>query len=374
MDPLTHSLFGGAAAAAGLGRRTALGAATLVIAANLPDLDVFAYSQGSDAALWWRRGWTHGVLAMVVLPLVLTLLMRQADRLRRRLRRSDAASPPFDALWTLRLAALGVWSHPLLDWLNTYGVRFLMPFDGRWFYGDSLYILDPWVWLMLGGSLFLGHSTTRRSRWSWAVLALLTSAVMILGNGITHWASLVWSAGLAILVAVRLVGGAAPSATPARRGLLLCAVYTLFMVGATEWARRDVHAALAEEGLGDTRLMAGPILLEPLRRDVLVELPESYRVGVWSLLGSPRLRFLPEEIARGNAAPEVLAARGAHCVRGFANWMRFPFYEVEPRADGGETVHLLDARYVRRRQAGFGATAVRRTPSGEIVDCATPPI
>ena len=31
---------------------------------------------------------------------------------------------------------------PLLDWLNTYGVRFLMPFDGTWFYGDALFIID----------------------------------------------------------------------------------------------------------------------------------------------------------------------------------------------------------------------------------------
>lgn len=44
---------------------------------------------------------------------------------------------------------LGVLSHPLLDLMNTYGTRILEPFSHRWFYADSLFIVDPWIWLML---------------------------------------------------------------------------------------------------------------------------------------------------------------------------------------------------------------------------------
>jgi len=36
--------------------------------------------------------------------------------------------------------------HPTLDWLNTYGMRWLMPFSGRWFYGDAVFIVDPGCW------------------------------------------------------------------------------------------------------------------------------------------------------------------------------------------------------------------------------------
>jgi membrane-bound metal-dependent hydrolase YbcI (DUF457 family) len=32
-------------------------------------------------------------------------------------------------------------SHPALDFLNVYGVRWLMPFDATWFFGDVLYAL-----------------------------------------------------------------------------------------------------------------------------------------------------------------------------------------------------------------------------------------
>ena len=44
-------------------------------------------------------------------------------------------------------------THPVLDWLNNYGIRLLMPFSPRWFYGDAVFIIDPWLWLALGGAL-----------------------------------------------------------------------------------------------------------------------------------------------------------------------------------------------------------------------------
>ena len=44
---------------------------------------------------------------------------------------------------------LGTLSHPMLDFLNTYGTRLLEPLSHRWFYGDTLFIMDPWIWLML---------------------------------------------------------------------------------------------------------------------------------------------------------------------------------------------------------------------------------
>ena len=148
MDNLTHTLAGAVLAKAGLDRRTPLAMPTLLVAANLPDLDVLAYLRDPLFALTFRRGWTHGVLAMAVLPLALASSMAAWDRLVRRRRRPDAAPAPFRELLLLSFA--GVLSHPLLDLLNTYGVRLLMPFSGRWFYGDTLFIVDPWLWGLLG--------------------------------------------------------------------------------------------------------------------------------------------------------------------------------------------------------------------------------
>src|SRR5918999_1704760 len=150
MDNVCHTLVGAALAEAGLKRRTALGAATLMIGANFPDIDVVAvpFGHGVD----FRRGWTHGVLALAVLPFVLTGIMLAWDRwvAARSAARAGAARPRADSRALLLLSAISILTHPTLDWMNEYGMRWLMPFSGRWFYGDALFIIDPWLWAALG--------------------------------------------------------------------------------------------------------------------------------------------------------------------------------------------------------------------------------
>ena len=75
MDNVCHTLVGLALAEAGLKRRAALGTATLLLGANLPDVDALAYAWGPVTALGFRRGWTHGALAMALWPLLLAGLM-----------------------------------------------------------------------------------------------------------------------------------------------------------------------------------------------------------------------------------------------------------------------------------------------------------
>ncbi len=122
MDNICHTLVGAALAESGLKRRTALGSATLMIAANLPDVDVVAVPLGHS--LGFRRGITHGVPAVIVLPVVLTIDhagLAPVARTRRSSRRAPES--------LLLLSAIGVATHPFLDWMNTYGMRWLMPLD-----------------------------------------------------------------------------------------------------------------------------------------------------------------------------------------------------------------------------------------------------
>src|SRR5687768_17872334 len=192
MDNLAHTLTGLAIAEAGLRRKTALGATTLAIAANLPDIDalIYLFGDGIDA-LAFRRGWTHGILAMVVLPLVLAGVMRAMTRLLA----PKTNAPATSWKWLIALSAIGVWSHPLLDLLNTYGVRLLMPFSNRWFYGDALFIIDPWLWLTLLAGIVVSRWRARRlaadatgpARVALAVLALYIIAMATssrMGRGI----------------------------------------------------------------------------------------------------------------------------------------------------------------------------------------------
>ena len=190
MDPIAHTLTGAALAATGLRRATPLATAALVIGANAPDIDVLASFAGSYAALALRRGWTHGVLAIVVLPFVVTGLLLLWDRMRPgRAERAPARAGPL-----LALAALAVLTHPTLDWLNNYGMRWLMPFDGRWSYGDALFIVDPWIWLALGGVLFLGSSRTAWASALWAVFGLLATWLLFRAPFVPAPARALWVA------------------------------------------------------------------------------------------------------------------------------------------------------------------------------------
>ena len=75
MDNLCHTLVGAALAQSGLKRRTPLATATLLVAANLPDADVISLAWGSTAGLGFRRGWTHGALALALWPFLLAAAM-----------------------------------------------------------------------------------------------------------------------------------------------------------------------------------------------------------------------------------------------------------------------------------------------------------
>ena len=155
MDNLCHTLVGAAIGYAGLRRKTRLANATLMIAANLPDLDVLVLATDTPS-MPFRRGWTHGVLAQVACHCALTAIWcssapapRPAGRRRRSAR---------DGCCCCRTSAS--YSHVFLDFLNNYGIRLLTPFEWRWFYGDTLFIIDPWLWLTLG----LGVWLSRRRR------------------------------------------------------------------------------------------------------------------------------------------------------------------------------------------------------------------
>ena len=159
MDNLCHTLLGAALAQSGLKKRSPLGTATLLIAANLPDVDAISLLWGRIPGFAFRRGWTHGVLAIALWPFLLAAAMLAFDRLGKR---------RGARFWPLVfLSAIGVMSHPLLDLLNTYGVRWLMPFSNQWYYGDTLFIVDIWVWLALAAGILISVQRERRGRLDW---------------------------------------------------------------------------------------------------------------------------------------------------------------------------------------------------------------
>lgn len=305
MDNLCHTLVGAAFGEAGLKRRTRYGNAALMISANLPDLDVLVFAT-STLPVSFRRGWTHGIVAQLVLPVLLTLAIVLVDRRRTSIRVGAAGQPRVQAGWLLALSYAGVYSHVFLDFLNNYGVRLLAPLDWRWFYGDAVFIVDPILWVVLGAGVWL----SRRGK-------------------VPH----------------------------ASRGALICAAcYVLVMLLSARAARGYVADAWrTTRGIDPHALMVGPQPVTPLSRQVVVDAGDHYETGVFSWW--PRsIAFLPERIPKNATRPEVAAAAAASAdVRGFLVWSRFPYWTVEAD-EGGTRVTVRDMRFGSRGAFAVSAT------------------
>lgn len=357
MDNLAHSLVGAWMAEAGLKRRTPLATVTLVVGANLPDLDGFASLAGSDTSLLLRRGLTHGVLAVAVLPWMLAGAVMLGDRYLRRRRHPEKQPARFWPL--LALAYVSVLSHPLLDWMNTYGVRLLMPFDGRWFYGDALFIIDPWMWLLTAAAVVMADARTRWSIAGWLLLGAATTALVVSTDLAPIPVKLLWGVGIAAIVYLRVRG---IRSLRVERVATVCGLtlflYLVAMFAGSRLAERQVAEWLRQRGAEPERIMAGPVPANPFTRDVIALLPGRYEfVEVdWLARGPERFRISHPSLPRGEPNPIVQAAMGAPQVKGFVNWMRFPSWRVEEDADGYRVI-LQDVRYSRARN-GIGTAVV----------------
>jgi inner membrane protein len=178
MDNLTHSFIGLAASKAGLERLSPGTTVLCLLAANAPDSDIITLIFGRWVYLQNHRGITHSILGTLVLALALPLVFYLVDVLLSRLRKVSRRVK----LRGLILASVIVSAtHPLMDWTNNYGVRFLLPWNSRWFYGDLVFIIDPLLWIVLGGAVFLLTSKSRLQIVAWVVFGLLTSYLVFFG-------------------------------------------------------------------------------------------------------------------------------------------------------------------------------------------------
>ncbi len=178
MDNLTHSLIGLSASKAGL-ERLSPGTTTLcILAANAPDADIVALAGGRWAYLHHHRGITHSIAGTIVLAVALPLAFFLVDLLIARIRKrpseskirraSDRFFPgqryaPADGLdEQLRHAVLVAVGHSLVLW-------------------RSVFIIDPFIWVVLGGSAFLLTSRTKLQGLVWLVIAGATTFLVLFG-------------------------------------------------------------------------------------------------------------------------------------------------------------------------------------------------
>ncbi|WP_374526037.1 metal-dependent hydrolase [Sphingopyxis sp.] len=296
MDNLTHSLAGAALGQVGLKRKTGLAMPALILAANLPDIDAGCAVYGIES-LAMRRGITHGPLALLILPLLLWGLLVAFDRWQARRGTRPARRLPVHRGWLLALCYLGCFSHPAFDWLNNYGIRLLEPFSHRWFYGDTLFIIDLWIWLALGVSVWLSLRRERQGRADWQRPAWI---------GVTAVCAYIFTNGL--------------------------------ITGAAE---RTATAALLASGHKNPLVVASPPPLAFWRRDVFWRDADRYGDGRFTpgVGGNLDITGKPTRMDDPRLATWV---KGDPAARAFLFWARMPVAESD-----GDAIILRDQRYMQ---------------------------
>ena len=352
MDNLTHSLVGIVAAKAGL-ERLSPGAATIcVLAANAPDADVFVLAFGDRwDFLQHHRGITHAIVGVIGLAILLPLIFYAVDHLGSRLR-NQAPSTKLKGLLIASFIASA--THPLLDWTNNYGIRFFLPWSPKWSYGDFVFIVDPYLWLIFGGAAFLLTAKTRFNKTVWAVIAAGLSFLIIIsprGNALPNprLIALLWTVALIVLIVLFIKGaGERWGNRIAFVAVALALCYWTFLAFAHSRAvvRGSEEAAKIATANGETvvRLAAMPRPANAFRWDCVFETDRAtYRFELGLMDDNPA----GQPVRYAKPAPELLNTvsqqRPARVFLGFA---RFPVMQLtDPGCTTRTLVQLADLRY-----------------------------
>lgn len=199
MDNLTHALAGAAIAECALPRPARPDTRRVfmvagAVAANAPDLDL-VYTWITEAPLGYllhHRGHTHTWPGLLVLGALVLLVVRYWPAARAAI---GASYGRFSAV-----VAVALTSHLLLDTANSYGTHLLYPMTSRWYYGDAVFIFEPWVWLVLGAAAALNAKQTWTQRLVWALVAAMPLVLLVAGL-ISTGVVVALAVGLAVVTA-----------------------------------------------------------------------------------------------------------------------------------------------------------------------------
>lgn len=337
MDNLTHSLIGLAAAKAGLEKLSPGATLLCVVAANIPDADIVSLVGERWVYLEHHRGITHSIVGTIALGVILPFVFFLIDKLIARIRKR----PPGVKLKGMLIASLlVVVTHPFMDWTNNYGVRPLLPWSSQWFYGDFVFIIDPFLWLTLGGAVFLVTSKAKKQIVGWLVIAIIPSYLILFSSsnramGNTMVVRVIWFLGLVTFVVLFM--REAGKRWGARIPLTALAVVSLYLAGlfavhAVALRQARVEGAKLASNQNETALdvAAMPTAANPFDWLCVVETDKAaYRFNV-SLLGngdngSNPVRY---EKVETSSTPAVATARNDSRAQVFLGFARFPVVRV----------------------------------------------
>lgn len=355
MDNLTHSLVGLTAAKAGFERLSPGATLVCVLGANAPDCDVAILLVGDRwAYLHHHRGITHAIVGVAFLALVVPLLVYGVDRLWSRFR----AQPAKTKLRGLMLASVIVTAtHPLLDWTNNYGMRFFLPWSSQWYYGDLVYIIDPYLWLLLGGTCFLLSAKTTGGKIIWGAVAAVLTALVVANPraaGLPAFFVVFWIAAIAMLVVLFVLGVGRKSGSKLAVGALILVPIYWRMLGFAQTDAlikgiQEAETSVKRNGEVISRTAAMPTLANPFRWDYVFETESAtyrFTIDLINDDNAPPPRVIRIEKPSGPLAEVMEKVSHDRPVQIFLGFARFPVARLaDPNCTTETLLQLADLRY-----------------------------
>jgi inner membrane protein len=340
-----------------------------MVGGNLPDADLLwsmQFATGDRLAyLVEHRGYTHTLLGCAALALLLfagamAVLRWRGLRIR-----------PADATLLALMSLFAVLLHLGMDALNEYGVHPFWPWNNRWFYGDTLFIVEPLCWLALAPLYFTLQSRPARLVLG-VVLGVGCIAVLVFHRFAPVWWSLPALTLLLVWGGRRLVPR---TASLAALGLLVVVVAAFSVAHAAASRRVQVQAASQFPGATVLDVVLSPAPAHPFCWDVILLQRDQQdyvaRLGQLNLLaesggscsstlkgtGTAPLRAMNRAMTQGMhwsgeytmEIPALARLAGSNCdTRRLASFLRAPF---AARSDKGWVIG--DLRYDRETGPGF---------------------
>ena len=173
MDSLTQAALGAAVGEAVLGRKLGYRASIIgAIGGTIPDLDILVSPFLSQLnRLSWHRGYSHSLLACLLLSVFLYLMSRRWKWMK--------GVNKFD-IWLAWFLTL--FTHVLLDSLTSYGTQLLLPFSDWRVSWDCINIVDPVYTVPILLGLIATHWWRRKgriARWPNDIGLILSSIYLV---------------------------------------------------------------------------------------------------------------------------------------------------------------------------------------------------
>jgi inner membrane protein len=391
MEPLTHLLTGACLSRAGFNRRAAYATLTMVIAAELPDIDTLWGLRGPIEGFQHHRGITHTFLglpfeaALLVAGVyglhrwrvaradargretnetirrlvtfargdseervraaragsrsvaVLTMPARETSATTARDARESGATLGAPSLteapvrWGVLygLALLALLSHLLLDYTNNYGLRPFFPFNDRWYAASIVFITDPVILALLLGALI--------ASWLFGLVGSEVGAkkqrfrgrgwAIAALLGVVSW----W--GLRTVEHARAVQMAMAQSIAAP----IEDVPAPPMSQKRDMGHPDSSPPPVLVYLPALRALANPDLLNPFRWSAVMDFGGVYQMAEIDTLGGTVVMGETTYPKPGSSAA-VLAAERSRLGRVYMDWSPMPFVEALP-------IHVSEARH-----------------------------